>query len=161
MPENIDYSHSNSLKARISVACGIQSVGLDTFYEMITDNLYCLPCTTSDFLTNKTKQREYKSQYDKKIEVRRRRRAEKREKTKIELKGRRSDKKTGTTYGQGIAMYLTCNNNTSGGSKRSLDLVEENELLSEKSSDLSPRQNKIAKTSNIQTDSMRNTSDSK
>lgn len=82
-------------------------------------------------------------------------------KTKTELKGRRSDKKTGTTYGQGIAMYLTCNNNTIGSNKQTLDLVEENEFSSEKSSDLSTRQNKITKTSNIPTDSMRNTSDSK
>ena len=125
---------------------------------MLIENLYYLPTSTLLFLSSKTKRRKYKSEYDQKIEIKQKQRADKREKTKTELKGQRKDKKEGTTYQKGIAMYMTSNSCSSN--KQKLDQVVENEFLSTESSDLSSR-NKIAKISKSPTDILGDTSDSK
>ena len=77
-----------------------------------------MPCTTLCHLQKMTKRKEYKSLYDQKLEVKRRRRDEKRERTKTELKRTREEKKRGTTYQQGIAIHLIASDDQEQGKSK-------------------------------------------
>ena len=46
-PKHLNYSRTNSLQSRVSVALGTQSEGMEKFMLDITREKYCLPCTTA------------------------------------------------------------------------------------------------------------------
>jgi len=108
-PKRIDYSRTNSLCGRMSVAIGVNSEGLENYISEVTNKLYCLSCSTQSHFLKKDYRKNYKSNYDKQLHVKQRRRDEKRTKTKTKLKQSRADKKKGTTYQSGMAIHLIAN----------------------------------------------------
>ena len=106
---------------------GIQSRGLAEFLKLLTKEIYCIPCSTRKDLNRRTKRKTYKGDYVKKLDVKRRRRSEKRDKTKITLKQSRRDKKRGTTYQSGMSIFMQPLGTTNSNKEQcSSDLVTAN-----------------------------------